>query len=126
MDQTAEVAEHTLGLDLGSASVGWALIALDSSHNPHTLLRAGVRIFEPGVEGSMSKIERGEDQSKAIVRRNARLHRLLRADHGQAGSNRITSCLTNRELSHAQTKWSIQYKTWCGPGSNDEVHRRPL
>lgn len=75
MDQTAEVPEYTLGLDLGSASIGWALIALDSSHNPHTLLRAGVRIFEPGVEGSMSEIERGKDQSKAIDRRNARLHR---------------------------------------------------
>ncbi|MFI5094975.1 MAG: type II CRISPR RNA-guided endonuclease Cas9 [Candidatus Acidiferrales bacterium] len=75
MDQTAEVAEYTLGLDLGSASIGWALIALDSSHNPRSLLRAGVRIFEPGVEGSMSEIERGKDQSKAIDRRNARLHR---------------------------------------------------
>ncbi|MGD0793785.1 MAG: type II CRISPR RNA-guided endonuclease Cas9 [Terriglobales bacterium] len=75
MDQTAEAAEYTLGLDLGSASTGWALIAFDSSHNPHALLRAGVRIFEPGVEGSMSEIERGKDQSKAIDRRNARLHR---------------------------------------------------
>ena len=75
MDQTAEAAEYALGLDLGSASIGWALIALDSSYNPHKLLRAGVRIFEPGVEGSMSEIERGKDQSKAIVRRNARLHR---------------------------------------------------
>jgi CRISPR-associated endonuclease Csn1 len=75
MDQTAEVAKYTLGLDLGSASIGWALIAPDSSYNPHKLLRAGVRIFEPGVEGSMSEIERGKDESKAIVRRNARLHR---------------------------------------------------
>lgn len=75
MGQTAGALTYTLGLDLGSASIGWALLALDSSHNPHSLFRAGVRIFEPGVEGSMSEIERGKDQSKAIDRRTARLHR---------------------------------------------------
>ncbi len=69
MDRTAEVPEYTLGLDLGSASIGWALIALDSFHNPQGLLGAGVRIFEPGVEGSALEIERGKDQSKAVARR---------------------------------------------------------
>jgi CRISPR-associated endonuclease Csn1 len=75
MDWTTDVPEYTLGLDLGSASVGWALIALDSLHKPQGLLRAGVRIFEPGVEGSTMDIERGKDQSKAVARREARLHR---------------------------------------------------
>jgi CRISPR-associated endonuclease Csn1 len=60
---------------LGSASIGWALIALDTSHKPQGLLSAGVRIFEPGVEGSTLDIERGKDQSKAVARREARLHR---------------------------------------------------
>ena len=75
MDRTADVPEYTLGLDLGSASIGWALIALDSSNKPQGLLKAGVRIFEPGVEGSTLDIERGKDQSKAVARREARLHR---------------------------------------------------
>src|ERR1035437_111747 len=75
MNRNTATTEYTLGLDLGSASIGWALIALNSHHNPQGLLRTGVRIFEPGVEGSALDIERGKDQSKAVVRREARLHR---------------------------------------------------
>jgi CRISPR-associated endonuclease Csn1 len=69
------VPEYTLGLDLGSASIGWALVALDSCHRPTGLLSAAVRIFEPGVEGSSLDIEQGKDKSKAVARREARLHR---------------------------------------------------
>ena len=67
--------EFTLGLDLGSASIGWAIIELDSSQRPKGLLSAGVRIFEPGVEGSNLDIEQGKDKSRAVARREARLHR---------------------------------------------------
>ena len=66
---------YTLGLDLGSGSLGWALIALDDAGQPTGLLRAGVRVFEPGVEGSTLQIEQGKDQSKAVERRTERLHR---------------------------------------------------
>ena len=72
MREETVVCEYTLGLDLGSASIGWALIGLDSSHSPCKLLDAGVRIFEPGVEGN---IEEGKDESKALARRTARLQR---------------------------------------------------
>jgi CRISPR-associated endonuclease Csn1 len=75
MNRIADTPEYTLGLDLGSASIGWALVALDSRHIPQGLLKGGVRIFEPGVEGSTLDIERGKDQSKAVARREARLHR---------------------------------------------------
>ena len=44
--------KYVLGLDLGSASLGWAMIALDDTGKPTSLLRTGVRIFEPGVEGT--------------------------------------------------------------------------
>jgi CRISPR-associated endonuclease Csn1 len=67
--------KYILGLDLGSASLGWALIALDSADDPVSLIRAGVRIFEPGVDGTSMEIEQGKDQSKAVERRTARLHR---------------------------------------------------
>src|ERR1700678_600442 len=67
--------KYVLGLDLGSASLGWALIALDASENPVGLLRAGVRIFEPGVDGTALEIQEGKDKSKAVERRTARLHR---------------------------------------------------
>lgn len=76
MPPTLEPApKYVLGLDLGSASLGWALIALDGADNPASLIHAGVRIFEPGVDGTSIDIEQGKDQSKAVERRTARLHR---------------------------------------------------
>jgi CRISPR-associated endonuclease Csn1 len=67
--------KYVLGLDLGSASLGWAMIALDDAGQPTSLLHTGVRIFEPGVEGTATDIQEGKDQSKAVDRRTARLHR---------------------------------------------------
>ena len=75
MKHTADAIAYVLGLDLGSASIGWARIALDTYHHPTRTLDAGVRIFEPGVEGSSLEIEQGKDKSKAVARREARLHR---------------------------------------------------
>lgn len=72
---TGAVSKYSLGLDIGSASIGWALIQLDELNNPVSLIKAGVRIFEPGVEGSALDIEQGKDKSKAVARREARLHR---------------------------------------------------
>lgn len=39
---------YRLGLDLGSASIGWAVLRLDSKFEPDYLLRLGVRIFPSG------------------------------------------------------------------------------
>lgn len=76
MSPAMEVSQkYVLGLDLGSASLGWALIGLTSTGDPEHLIRAGVRIFEPGVDGSSLEIEQGKDQSKAVERRTARLQR---------------------------------------------------
>jgi CRISPR-associated endonuclease Csn1 len=83
MSSTLEAPQkYVLGLDLGSASLGWALIALDESDNPVSLIRAGVRIFEPGVDGakpgtpaSAQEIQFGKDQSTAVARRQERLRR---------------------------------------------------
>ena len=67
--------KYILGLDLGSSSLGWAIIALNEADEPTSLIRSGVRIFEPGVDGTALDIEQGKDQSKAVERRTARLHR---------------------------------------------------
>ena len=76
MSPTLELAQkYVLGLDLGSASLGWAMIALNQAGEPTSLIRSGVRIFEPGVDGTALDIEQGKDQSKAVERRTARLHR---------------------------------------------------
>jgi len=76
MSSVAEKSrKYILGLDLGSASLGWALIGIDAMERPTSLIRAGVRIFEPGVDGSALDIQQGKDQSKAVDRREARLRR---------------------------------------------------
>lgn len=63
---------YVLGLDLGSASLGWAIIECQKSNKtlePTRIVRTGVRIFEAGVEGD---IEQGRESSRASVRREAR------------------------------------------------------
>lgn len=75
---------YVLGIDLGSASLGWAAIALNDNGMATGLLRSGVRIFDPAVSGD---VEKGQDESNAVARREARLvRRQLRrraARHGE-------------------------------------------
>jgi CRISPR-associated endonuclease Csn1 len=66
---------YILGLDIGSSSIGWALAGLDAHGEPEGIIKAGVRIFEPGVSGTDLDIQRGKDESKAVQRRRARLQR---------------------------------------------------
>lgn len=73
MEETGSLAQdYILGIDLGSASLGWAAICLDESGAASGVLRAGVRIFDPAVTGD---IEKGQDESNAVARRAARLIR---------------------------------------------------
>lgn len=68
---SGERFSYILGLDIGTASIGWALIETRNGR-PVKLRLAGVRCFEAGVEGD---IERGKDASRAAGRRMARLQR---------------------------------------------------
>ena len=63
---------YTLGLDLGIASIGWAIIRLDHENTPIEIVRLGAHIFESGTEGDAS---RGRDASRAGPRRTARAMR---------------------------------------------------
>lgn len=63
--------EYVLGIDLGSNSLGWALIAREEGQ-PKSLLRAGVRVFEAATEGDR---ESGQEESRNKARREARMHR---------------------------------------------------
>jgi CRISPR-associated endonuclease Csn1 len=68
---------YILGIDLGSSSIGWALVGLHKNSEPETLLHTGVRIFDPGVAGTEMDILQGKDESKAVERRQARLQRRM-------------------------------------------------
>jgi len=64
--QTVErKTSYVLGLDMGTNSLGWALVAPEEQR----VVAAGVRIFSPGTTGD---IESGKDESNAGQRREAR------------------------------------------------------
>jgi len=60
--------ETVLGLDLGSNSLGWALLEFEGN-KPKAIIDCGVRIFQAGLEGD---IESGNAVSRARERREKR------------------------------------------------------
>jgi CRISPR-associated endonuclease Csn1 len=67
---------YRLALDLGTTSIGWALLRLDSSGEPNAVIRAGSRIFSDGRHpktGTSLAVERREKRS--MRRRRDRLLR---------------------------------------------------
>ncbi len=55
--------QTVLGLDLGTNSIGWALIRYEDD-KPRELIAAGSRIFQAGVEGTTQDIEQGKDKPR--------------------------------------------------------------
>ena len=59
-----------LGIDLGTNSLGWALLEYDSNKkSPTGIIDSGVRIFEAGMDGDITK---GRATSRCATRRTAR------------------------------------------------------
>jgi CRISPR-associated endonuclease Csn1 len=83
---------YRLALDLGTTSIGWALVRLDASEPPlpTAIIRAGVRLFGDGREPARGKGEVGS--SLAVTRRLARQMR-RRRDRQLRRKNRIVSAL---------------------------------
>lgn len=71
-----------LGLDVGIASIGWAMVGLDENGEPYKLLNLGSRIFdraENPKDGSSLAMQRRQfrSQRRLIRRRRHRLDRLI-------------------------------------------------
>ncbi|MGD0384441.1 MAG: type II CRISPR RNA-guided endonuclease Cas9 [Thermoguttaceae bacterium] len=82
------MAKVTLGMDVGSSSLGWALIAEEEEK----ILAAGVRVFPEGVDRDQQGGEKSKSQSRREARgmrrqiqRRARRRRLIRKALIQAG-----------------------------------------
>ena len=71
---------YILGLDIGIASVGWAMVEIDDKENPVRLIDLGVRVFEraevPKTGDSLAAARRAARSIRRLTRRRA--HRLLR------------------------------------------------
>jgi len=70
---------YVLGLDIGVASVGWAMVEADPKGRQQRIIRAGVHLFEAGVDGGQqdpqTAVAKGKEQSPAAPRRTARQQR---------------------------------------------------
>jgi CRISPR-associated endonuclease Csn1 len=77
--------KYRLALDLGSTSLGWAMIRLNTENDPCAVVKAGVRIFSDGRNPK-------DGSSLAVTRRNARAIR-RRRDRLLKRKARMTSML---------------------------------
>lgn len=81
--------QYRLALDLGTTSLGWAMIQLDNNKNPNAIIRAGVRIFSDGrnpKDGSSLAVTRRDARSMRrrrdrLLKRKARMEKTL-INHG--------------------------------------------
>ena len=63
-----------LGLDLGTNSIGWCLLALDEAGEPNAIERIGVRIFDDGrVPKSLSSLKASRREKRSARRRRGDL-----------------------------------------------------
>ena len=84
-----ERMRYRLAIDLGSTSIGWAMVRLDAENNPCAIIKAGVRIFSDGrnpKDGSSLAVSRREARAMRrrrdrLLKRKARMMRLL-IQHG--------------------------------------------
>lgn len=75
------MAKNILGLDLGTNSIGWALIKQDFQNKQGEIIGMGSRIIPMGAE--LSKFEQGQAQTKNANRRIARGTRKLNKRYKQ-------------------------------------------
>lgn len=81
--------KYRLALDLGSTSLGWAMVLLNGTAEPSAIIRAGVRIFPDGrnpKDGSSLAVTRRNARAMRrrrdrLLKRKARMQRLL-IEHG--------------------------------------------
>ena len=106
-----------LALDLGSTSLGWAMVRLDANGIPCAVIKAGVRIFSDGrnpKDGSSLAVTRRDARSMRrrrdrLLKRKARMMRLLIA-HG--------FFLPTRRVAKRLRPWTRMYcghRVWTEP-----------
>ncbi len=80
---------RTLGLDLGTNSVGWALVREDGDGASGAMEGCGVRVFEEAVDAKTgapkNQARRGARLARRVLRRRARRRALLRKRLVEAG-----------------------------------------
>ncbi len=83
--QNISKQSYRLGLDLGTNSIGWTMLALNQENQPYKILDAGVRIFSDGRNPK-------DGTPLAVARREARGMR-RRRDRFLARKSKLMNCL---------------------------------
>ena len=88
-----EKMNYRIGLDIGIASVGWAVILNDSMDNPAHIMDVGVRIFDKAENPKDGKaLAAPRRESRCARRRNGRRkHRINRVKYLLTSSGVIDS-----------------------------------
>ncbi|MDR3132649.1 MAG: hypothetical protein LBU42_01325, partial [Prevotellaceae bacterium] len=91
------------GLDLGTNSIGWAVVGTDENNKPARIIAMGSRIIPMGQE--LSKFEQGQAQTKNADRRTARSIRKLNKRYKQR-RNKLIYILQQLDMLPEQIKLS--------------------
>lgn len=100
--------EKVLGLDLGTNSIGWAVVERDRDSNERNLAYKGVHIFQEGV-----KIEKGVESSKAAERTS---HRALRRSYFRRRLRKIETLRVLSELKLCPPVSDERLRAWQRSG----------
>lgn len=73
-----EARKRVLGLDLGTSSVGWALLEFDAEGMPCELVDLGVRHFEEVIEPKTKALKNLKRRTMRMMRKNLRRRRQRR------------------------------------------------
>lgn len=103
---------YRLALDLGSTSLGWAMVRLNANQEPCAIIKAGVRIFSNGrnpKDGSSLAVTRRE--ARAMRRRRDRLlKRKVRMMHTLVQYSFFPTDQTQRKLLEILNPYALRAK----------------
>ena len=120
MDNKNQQTKKILGLDLGTNSIGWALVEIDNNLSDGKIVAMGSRIIPMGEE--LSKFERGQAQTKNANRRIARGIRKLNKRYKQR-RNKLLYVLDQLEMMPEQITLSDSF---IDPLKIDKVSILPI
>jgi CRISPR/Cas system Type II protein with McrA/HNH and RuvC-like nuclease domain len=109
-----------LGLDLGTNSIGWALVELDENDKPCKIKGLGSRIIPMGAE--LSKFEQGQAQTKNANRRIARGLRKLNKRYKQR-RNKLIYALQQLNMLPDQIQLTEEF---INPNRVDRISIKPI
>ncbi|MCX7836076.1 MAG: hypothetical protein N2450_08440, partial [bacterium] len=66
------MSKTILGLDIGTNSIGWALLGCDDDGEPNSIIKTGVRVFQEAVDAESHEPKNLKRRMKRLSRRTLR------------------------------------------------------